>query len=202
MKNNEMIKNQTENLGNEIGSFKNQTSSFKNQRESFDLLVTFKEDLNGIAPEIRGIEEIELGLSNSSSYFYIKESEFFNAVTVDLYMDTSQAVQKLAQTPTEAIEKAVPIDVVVPSITDNIIKATLEIAAVKIAKEESFTVKCEFRSRYSEPLDEVINKVHGEVCGKLDLEYTDKNPDWIILIEELGKNTGIAIRRPDEILIK
>lgn len=174
-------------------------SDIENEIDSFDMLVVFKEDSEGIMSEIKGIEEIELRLSETKSYFYIKESEFFNAVTVDLSMDNVQAVKKLAETPTEAIEKAVPIDIVVPSTASNIIKAVIEIANKKIAKEESYSIEYVPRSKYLENLDKMRDKVPDEVSQKLNIKFKDKNTDWIVLIEELGKNTGIAVCRPYEI---
>lgn len=176
-------------------------NSLEKEVDSFDLLVTFKEDLEGVYSEIKGMNEIKLAMHNVKSY-YVKETEFFNAVTLDLAIDDpAEVVHNLTKSSSESIQKAVPIDIVVPTTSDNIINATIEIAAMKIAKEESFTVKCELRSKFREPLNDVTNKVPCAVCRKLNLEYTIDTPDWVIQIEELGKNTGIAICRPDEILI-
>lgn len=169
--------------------------------ETFDLLVTFKEDINSLYSEDDMINQIELALDNVKSY-YIKETEFYNAVTLDLEIDDSnEIIRNLTESSPEFIEKAVPIDAVVPSISDNIINTAIEIATMKMTREESFTVNCELRSNHSETLEEVTNKVPCEVCRKLNLEYTLETPDWMIIIEELGENTGIGICRPDEILI-
>jgi tRNA acetyltransferase TAN1 len=185
----------------------NQNESMNDIMESFDMLVTFK-DLNEISTQVMGIKEIELVLDNNNpingnykSNFYIKESEFYNAVKVDLYIDKYEAVHKIAQTPTEVIEKAIPIDTVVKSTADNIIEAILEIASIKIAKEESFTVEGMLRSRF-ESLNNTINSVPDLISQKLNLPFADKNTDWIIVIEELGEDTGIAICKPEEIIIK
>lgn len=174
---------------------------FEKEVDSFDVLVTFKEDIDGIYSKSNGIDEIELALYNITSY-YIKETEFCDAVTLDLEIENSEdIIHNLTNSSSESIAKIVPIDTVVPSISENIINATIKLAAMKITKKESFKVNCELRSKYSEPLEEVSNKVPCEVCRKLNLEYTADNPDWMILIEELGENTGIAICRPDEIII-
>ncbi|BDZ71283.1 THUMP domain-containing protein [Methanobacterium petrolearium] len=174
---------------------------FEKEVESFDLLVTFKEDIKSLYSEDDMINQIELALDNVKSY-YIKETEFYNVVTLDLEIDDSnEIIQSLTESSPEFIEKAVPIDAVVPSISDNIISTAIEIAAMKMTGEESFTVNCELRSNHTEPLKEVTNKVPCEVCRKLNLEYTLETPDWMIIIEELGENTGIGICRPDEILI-
>ena len=42
---------------------------------------------------------------------------------------------------------------------------------------------------------EIIAKVASEIDNKVDLE----NPDWIVLVEIIGKLVGISVLRPDEI---
>ena len=176
-------------------------NSLESEVDNFDLIVKFKECIGGSYPEIEGINEIESALKNMKSY-YIKETEFYDVVTLDLAIeDPYEALQNLAKSSTEFIEKVVPIDAIVPSAPKNIIDAVIHVASIKIKKEESFTVQCEFRSKYLESLNKVMNKVPCEVCRKLNLEYVNKNPDWVILIEELGKKTAIAIQQPEEILI-
>ena len=183
--------------------------------EDFVLMVKFKEDrkfeksgINGIKPEIKGIEEIETILNNTDMWFYIAESEFHDIVTVELDVKPKKAISHLSKQPTVAIERAVPIDSVVSSPLESVIKTILKLASLKINKNESFTVHCESKGEEFESIekirspDELINHISSELCDELGLEYKDKNTDWIIQVEELGKDTGIAICRPDEILMK
>lgn len=173
--------------------------SLESEIDSFDLIVTFKEWIDGSYPEIDGINELELALKNLKSY-YIKETEFYDVVTLDLAIEDSyEVIQQLNKSSPQFIKKAVPIDAIVPSVSDQIIDTALEVASRKISNRKSFTVKCEIRSKYHEPLNELIEKIPNKVCGKLNLEYVHQNPDWIILIEELGQNTAIAIQNPDKI---
>ena len=138
-------------------------NSLEKEVDSFDLLVTFKEGIEGVYSEINGMNEIELALNNVKSY-YIKETEFFNAVTLDLAIDDpAEVVHNLTKSSSESIQKAVPIDIVVPSTSDNIINATIQIAVRKIAKKESFTVECELNSKFTEPLNEVTKKSDVEL---------------------------------------
>lgn len=175
--------------------------SLESEADSFDLIVTFKEWIRGSYPEIDEINELELALKNMTSY-YIKETEFYDVVTLDLTIeDPYEVIQQLTKSSTEFIKKAVPIDAIVPSASDQIIDTALEVASNKISKGKSFTVKCEIRSKYHASLSEVIEKIQDAFGRKLDLEYVNQNPDWVILIEELGNTTAIAIQRPDKILI-
>ncbi|MBI5459814.1 THUMP domain-containing protein [Methanobacterium sp.] len=183
--------------------------------DDFVLLVKFKDDrkfeesgIKGIKPEVKGIEEIETTLNSINIWFYITESEFYNTVTVELDVNPAKAINHLSESPTVAIERVVPLDSVVSSPLERVIETILKLASLKIDKDESFTVRCELNDdglknieSISSP-DKLINHISGELCDELGLEYRDKNTDWVIQVEELGEDTGIAVCRPDDILMK
>ena len=183
--------------------------------DDFVLLVKFKDDrkfeesgIKGINPEVKGIEEIETTLNSINIWFYITESEFYNTVTVELDVNPAKAINHLSESPTVAIERVVPLDSVVSSPLERVIETILKLASLKIDKDESFTVRCELNDdglknieSISSP-DKLINHISGELCDELGLEYRDKNTDWVIQVEELGEDTGIAVCRPDDILMK
>lgn len=183
--------------------------------EDFVVLVKFKEDkkfeesgINGVKPEIKGIEEIKNTLNNTDIWFFIAESEFHDTVTVELDVKPEKAICHLSKSPTVAIERVVPIDSVVYSPLESVIETILKLASMKIDKKESFTVRCESKGDGFESIkninspDKLTNYISRELCGELGLEYREKNTDWIIQVEELGEATGIAVCRPEEILIK
>jgi len=183
--------------------------------DDFVLLVKFKDDrkfeesgIKGIKPEVKGIEEIESTLNSIDIWFYITESEFYNTVTVKLDVNPAKAINHLSESPTVAIERVVPLDSVVSSPLESVIETILKLASLKIDKDESFTVRCELNDdglknieSISSP-DKLLNHISSELCDELGLEYRDKNTDWVIQVEELGEDTGIAVCRPDDILMK
>ncbi|HHX99976.1 MAG TPA: hypothetical protein GX531_01155 [Methanothermobacter sp.] len=182
-------------------TLENTTDNLKNDVNSFDLMVTFKQGIGGSYPEKGGMNELELILKNMKSY-YIKETEFYDVVTVDLTIeDAYNLIQELNKLSSKHIQKAVLIDAIVPSTMDQIINTALEVTSIKMSKKETFSIKCELRSKHLESLGEVINEIPSEVHKKLNLECVNENPDWIILIEEFGTKTAISIQHPDEIFI-
>ena len=183
--------------------------------DSFVLMVKFKEDekleeagIKGIKPEIKGIEEIETALDSTGFWFYITESEFYDRVTVELDVNPTEAITQLRKTSTIAIERAVPLDYVVSSSMESLITNILKLASQKIEGNESFTVQIELKGDGLRPIEgtnpqhELTNQLTTELCDGLNLKHQDENNDWIIQIEELGDEMGIAICRPDEILVK
>jgi len=185
---------------------------FEKNPDCFVLMVKFKEDGEfaeyGIKPENKGIEEIETALTSTDAWFYITESEFYDIVTVEMNVNPAETINQLRKTSTIAIKRAVPLDSVVSSPAESVIKDILKLASQKIDKNESFTVQCELKDeglRGIESIispDKLINQISSELYDKLSLECQNKNTDWIIQIEELGEDTGIAVCRPDEILMK
>lgn len=175
--------------------------------EKIDVLIGLKEFENPKNSEMdiiqleTGLEEIENILSQTESYFFIKESEFIDVVTVDLD-NTMMAMEQFKKSPSVTIKKIVPIDLVVPSMKEKIIENIIELASEKIDEKNTFVVKCELRSmKYLPPSDELIQNISNELNLKMNINYNEKNADWVIAIEELGHITGISICKADNILI-
>lgn len=89
------------------------------------------------------------------------------------------------------ILRVLPIEVVVPTTLDTIRQAASTLAA-KIGKD-SFRITVERRHSPIESI-EVIKAIAGEIESKVDLE----NPGWIILVEVVGSQTGVAVIKPDQ----
>jgi tRNA acetyltransferase TAN1 len=87
--------------------------------------------------------------------------------------------------------RVIPIELVVPSEIDTIRLAAKNLAA-KIGKD-SFRITVEKRHSPLESI-EVIKAIAGEIESKVDLE----NPQWIVLVEVVGTQTGVSVIRPDQ----
>jgi hypothetical protein len=178
----------------------------------FVLLVNFddtkKFEDNGskrINPEIKGKNEIKKVLKSMGIWFYIMESGFHHTVTVEIDTKPVQVIEQFRKTPTMAIKKIVPLDGVVSSDHNDLINSIKEFASMKIENDESFTVILGSNGSNLEGIkspDELTTGISSGVSNGLNLQYQDKNTDWVIQIEELGNDTAIAVCRPDDILIK
>jgi tRNA acetyltransferase TAN1 len=179
------------------------------------LLVKFKEkmDENGlekVKPEILGVEEIEKTFNHIGIWFYIMQSEYFDTVTVEMDTDPAKAIEELRKTHTVAIKKAIPLDSIVSAPPGLVISTIQKLVQVKVAKNESFTVKCKLRDNgYTlkgkanmNSAELLSSQIASILCRELDLEHDDRDSDWIVQIEELGDTTGIAVCRWKDFLIK
>jgi len=92
------------------------------------------------------------------------------------------------------ILKVIPIEVVTRTSLERIRDAVRRLAP-KIREGETFRVTVE--KRHTElPTMEIIKAAASDIDRKVNLE----NPDKIVLIEVLGRLTGISIIEPDDIL--
>jgi tRNA acetyltransferase TAN1 len=90
--------------------------------------------------------------------------------------------------------RVIPVEATVPTEIAMIVETALGLAR-KIPEDESFRVTLEKRRTEHRSRD-VINAVAEEIDRKVDLE----EPDWVVLVEIVGKRTGVAVVPRDGIL--
>ncbi|MCW4018795.1 MAG: THUMP domain-containing protein [Candidatus Bathyarchaeota archaeon] len=91
--------------------------------------------------------------------------------------------------------RIIPIEKVAQTGIEEIKATALELAAAKLAENESFriTVEKRFTNIHSR---EIIEAIATNIPNKVDLH----NPDKILLIEVLGGYTGISIVKPTDVI--
>ena len=91
------------------------------------------------------------------------------------------------------ILRLLPIETVGPTQLEYITSNAKRLA-LKINKHETFRITVEKRHTSLSSLD-VIKAVAGSIDNKVNLE----KPDWIVLVEIVGKLTGVSVLRPNQI---
>lgn len=90
--------------------------------------------------------------------------------------------------------RVMPIEEVTPTNLDGI-TATAQNLASRIEGSESFRITVEKR-RTRLRSREVIDAVAADIDRNVDLEH----PDWVVLIEIIGRYTGVSVVHPDALL--
>ncbi|MEM4400715.1 MAG: THUMP domain-containing protein, partial [Candidatus Nitrosocaldus sp.] len=93
------------------------------------------------------------------------------------------------------ILRLIPIERVVNTSVEEISDACSELAAVKIGKDESFRVTVEKRMMHTLHNMDIIRAVASRIDRRVDLV----NYDWLVLIEVVGKVTGVAVLKDDDL---
>ena len=94
----------------------------------------------------------------------------------------------------QALYRIIPLQRLVPTTKDDIVKTAHELAAA-ISADNSYRITLEKR-RTSLRSIELIDAIADPIEKRVDLE----NPDWVILVEILGRVTGVSVVHPDSIL--
>jgi tRNA acetyltransferase TAN1 len=92
------------------------------------------------------------------------------------------------------ILRLIPVERLVPSRIEDIRKAVEELKD-RIGEGESFRVTVEKRHTTLSSR-ELIEAAASQIARKVDLE----DPDWVVLIEVVGRETGVSVVRPDKVL--
>ncbi|MFN4336996.1 MAG: THUMP domain-containing protein [Candidatus Nitrosocaldus sp.] len=93
------------------------------------------------------------------------------------------------------ILRLIPIERVVNTCIEEISTASSELAGVKIGKDESFRVTVEKRMMHTLHSMDIIKAVASRIDRRVDLV----NYDWLVLIEVIGRVTGISVLKDDDL---
>lgn len=94
----------------------------------------------------------------------------------------------------QALYRIIPIQRLVLTTKDDIVKTAHEFAAV-IGPDDSFRITVEKR-RTNLGSMELIDAIASPIDRKVNLE----KPDWVILVEVMGRMTGVSVVHPSSIL--
>lgn len=169
--------------------------------ENFDLLLALKRYKSQYeSEEFLVIEEIESTLSNEVKSFYIKESEFYNTVLVELESDPLETALKLQNTSINDLSQIVPIEEVVRTRPEYITEKVITRSREKMNPGETFVIRCNLRGkRYIESKEQLLRTIIPLLKKELQVETAKNKADWLIRIEVVGENTGISILRPSDL---
>jgi tRNA acetyltransferase TAN1 len=144
--------------------------------------------------ELLGILEV-LGDHESESEVTDISGIILGSTKLDAFQVINSIRQLIKNEPWQIrfILRLLPIESVVCTDLRNIKNAVKNIA-IKVPTGDTFRITVERRHTMISSSD-IIASVGNEIDNKVDLE----NPDWIVLIEIIGKQTGISVLKPNQI---
>jgi tRNA acetyltransferase TAN1 len=144
--------------------------------------------------ELLGILEV-LGDHESESEVTDISGIILGSTKLDAFQVINSIRQLIKNEPWQIrfILRLLPIESVVCTDLRNIKNAVKNIA-IKVQTGDTFRITVERRHTMISSSD-IIASVGNEIDNKVNLE----NPDWIVLIEIIGKQTGISVLKPNQI---
>ncbi|MGD1835689.1 MAG: THUMP domain-containing protein [Nitrososphaeraceae archaeon] len=151
--------------------------------------------------ESEAMKEIKMLMNDDINIITdIKISEISGIILGNININPIDIVRKFKNIVTEEpwqfryILRMIPIEITIKTdlldITNNAVKKALE----KIQDNESYKITVEKRHTNLKS-NEIITNIASEINRKVLLD----EPDWIILIEVIGRDTGISVIRKEDI---
>jgi tRNA(Ser,Leu) C12 N-acetylase TAN1 len=162
------------------------------------MIVIFEDDDEELNEELLGIEEIEHALENINIKFYIKESVCSNVVLVEFGKNYLEAAKKLINSTSKKISRAIPINLVVKTDLDIIIKNIRDLVLEKTDSGDSLCINCEVMYKNNLDAFDIKNAVKDDLIESR-LVFDDKYPKWNIYVIIIGENTGISILKTHDL---
>jgi len=176
--------------------------------EKFDLVVKFDDsyanqggsnvDIDEQIYEIEGIDEIQDALTPKDPELYIKESESFDVVLVELGTDSLEAAKLLRSSNPKIVSSVIPIKKVVKTDLKEIGCSLKELAINKMEPGDDFTIETSVVSHQNINPGDILEKVEDEL-KEIDMYLDKKNPKWIVFVEVVGEDTGLNILKTEEL---
>ena len=161
-----------------------------------NLIITSSRHLEPeAAKEISGILE-ELGDSNATVEISNLSGILTATTTLDPFLAVKKIREKILDEPwmIRYCLRVIPLHDSVYTKKEDIVNAVLNYAST-IQPQDTYRITVE--KRHSEiSTNEIITEIADKIKNKVSLEKFD----WIVLIEILGKRTGIAILKEDNII--
>jgi len=140
-----------------------------------------------------GILELEWALEKVR----VKGTDWRGVLLAETPLSKLEALGRLKNFETQAIQRVVPLERLVPARWEDIEKAVLELGE-KI--EGTFAVRAKVRGNKKLSQRELEVRLGSLLVEKYGLKVNLGNPDYTVLVEVLGKKAGISLVREKDVL--
>lgn len=142
--------------------------------------------------------ELEWALEDAK----VRRAKWRGVLIVKTQLEKEEALRRIREFETTAIFKIIPLDTLVKSKKDVIIEEAFKMAREHIKEEDSFAVRCKRRGNWIKSGKEIEIELGAKIKDTINAKVDLTNPDWYVWIEVLGKQTGISVIKPEEIVKK
>jgi len=152
------------------------------------LLVTAPQGREGDA-----ILELEWALGEVR----VRGTEWRGVLIAETPLPKEEVLERLRNFETQAIQRVVPLEKLVPARWEEIERAVVELAG---GMDGTFAVRARVRGNRTLKERELEVRLGSLIVERFDLGVNLRNPDHVVLVEVLGKKAGIGVVGRDELL--
>ncbi|ASJ01566.1 THUMP domain-containing protein [Thermococcus gorgonarius] len=140
-----------------------------------------------------GILELEWALGK----VHAKGTDWRGVLIAETPLSKDEAIKRLLSFETQALQRVIPLDCLLPARLEEIEKKAIELME---GKTGTFAVRAKVRGNKKLGEKEIERIVGSRIVKEHGLEVNLSNPDWVVVVEVIGKKAGVGVLRKDEIL--
>ncbi|AHL23477.1 THUMP domain-containing protein [Thermococcus nautili] len=127
----------------------------------------------------------------------VKGTDWRGVLLAETPLPKDEALKRLRNFETQAIQRVIPIERLVPARWEEVEKAVLELGK---AIDGTFAVRARVRGNKRLSQRELEVKLGSLLVERYNLKVNLSEPDYTVIIEVLGKKAGIGLVRKGEVL--
>ncbi|GAB6136632.1 THUMP domain-containing protein [Thermococcus prieurii] len=127
----------------------------------------------------------------------VKGTDWRGVLLAETPLTKEEVLERLRNFETQAIQRVIPIERLVPARWEEIEKAVLELGK---AIDGTFAVRARVRGNKRLSQRELEVKLGSLLVERYNLKVNLSEPDYTVLVEVLGKRSGIGLVRKGEVL--
>ncbi|WP_099209357.1 THUMP domain-containing protein [Thermococcus henrietii] len=127
----------------------------------------------------------------------VKGTDWRGVLLAETPLPKDEALKRLRNFETQAIQRVVPLERLVPARWGEVEKAVLELGK---AIDGTFAVRARVRGNKRLSQRELEIKLGSLLVERYNLKVNLSEPDYTVLVEVLGKKAGIGLVRKGEVL--
>jgi tRNA acetyltransferase TAN1 len=127
----------------------------------------------------------------------VKGTDWRGVLLAETPLPKEESLKRLKNFETQAIQRVVPLEMLVPARWEEIEKAVLELGK---AIDGTFAVRAKVRGNKRLSQRELEVKLGSLLVERYNLRVNLSEPDYTVLVEVLGKKAGIGLVRKGEVL--
>ena len=120
----------------------------------------------------------------------VKGTDWRGVLLAETPLSKEEALRRLREFETQAIQRVVPIDELVPARWEDIEEVALRLAE-KI--DGTFAVRAKVRGNKKLSQRELEVQLGSLIVERHNLKVNLSDPDWTVVVEALGKRAGIGL---------
>ncbi len=128
---------------------------------------------------------------------HVRGTEWRGVLIAETPLGRDEVIKRLLSFETQAVQRVLLLDCLLPAKLEEIEEKAVELME---GKTGSFAVRAKVRGNRKLREKEIERVVGSRIVEKRGLKVNLSSPDWVVVVEVLGRKAGIGVLKRDEVL--